>query len=236
MLKAVIFDLDGVVADSHPIHEVAWKALLAEAGLDPRTTDVDFLYAGHPRREILKHYLGLLSDSEMQHWSERKDQLYELAARGLRAKPGIPQVLSQLREAGIACALGTSAGRKRSVDSLEVMGLSSFFRIVITGDDARMPKPAPDIFLMAAEQLAVAAENCLVVEDSVAGIQAAAAAGMKCVGYTLADRSEKLRVAGPGDVISRFPLDSVRYFQSIIAVVHSAGFSSARSKPAKQRV
>src|SRR5215510_2357627 len=105
MLKAVIFDLDGVVADSHPIHEVAWKSLLLEAGLNPGSINVDFLYAGHPRLEILRHYLGSLSDSEIRHWSRRKDELYELAAKNLQAKPGIPRVLSQLRSETIACAL-----------------------------------------------------------------------------------------------------------------------------------
>src|SRR5579871_168897 len=88
MLKAVIFDLDGVVADSHPIHEMAWKALLVEAGLRPEAINVDFLYAGHPRREILKHYLGSLSDSEIQHWGRRKDELYELSAKKAAVKAG----------------------------------------------------------------------------------------------------------------------------------------------------
>src|SRR5579871_4562050 len=115
MLKAVIFDLDGVVADSHPIHEMAWKALLVEAGLRPEAINVDFLYAGHPRREILKHYLGSLSDSEIQHWGRSKDELYELSAKKLRSKPGIPRVLVQLEEAGVFRALATSAGRARAV-------------------------------------------------------------------------------------------------------------------------
>src|SRR5262249_15651856 len=108
MLKAVIFDLDGVVADSHPIHEIAWKALLAEAGLDPKSLDVSFLYAGHPRREILKHYLGDLSEAEIQHWGRRKDELYERESENLRAKPGIPRVLMELQKGGVVCALATS--------------------------------------------------------------------------------------------------------------------------------
>ena len=58
MVKAVIFDLDGVVADSHPLHEAAWKTLLVEEGMDSAALNLEFLYAGHPRREILRHYLG----------------------------------------------------------------------------------------------------------------------------------------------------------------------------------
>jgi len=215
MLKAVIFDLDGVVADSHPIHEVAWKSLLAEAGLNPDSISVDFLYAGHPRREILRHYLGTLSDSEIRHWGRRKDELYDLAAKNLQAKPGIPLALSQLRDAGIPCALATSAGRKRTLESLQLLGVSEYFSIVITGDDIRNAKPAPDIFLLAAQKLDVKAEDAVVVEDSVAGVQAAVASGMKCVGYTSEKRTAELLHAGADVVVAELPKDAVAYFQVV---------------------
>jgi HAD superfamily hydrolase (TIGR01509 family) len=238
MLKAVIFDLDGVVADSHPIHEVAWKTLLAEAGLDPNTINVDFLYAGRPRREILEHYLGSLSDSEKQHWGRRKDELYELAAKALKAKPEIARVLSQLCEADIVCALATSAGRKRSIESLGLLGLTGFFPVVITGEDVIAPKPAPDIFLLAAKKLGVLPENCVALEDSVAGVQAAVASGMKCCGYTSRERAEELRFACANDVISDFPQDAVGYFRSLLnpAVASELSSVSVHSKPAGHSV
>lgn len=217
MLKAVIFDLDGVVADSHPIHEVAWKSLLAEAGLNPDSINVDFLYAGHPRREILRHYLGTLSDLEIQHWGRRKDELYELAAKNLQTKPGIPRVLSQLRDAGILCALATSAGRQRTLESLQILNINQYFPIVITGDDVRNPKPAPDIFLLAAQKMGVEPENSVVVEDSAAGVQAAVAGGMKCVGYASVERAEELRRAGADVVLADFPKDAVSYFRSVVS-------------------
>ncbi len=217
MLKAVIFDLDGVVADSHPIHEVAWKSLLVETGLNPESINVDFLYAGHPRLEILRHYLGPLSDSEIRHWSRRKDELYELAAKHLQAKPGIPRVLSQLRSERIVCALATSAGRKRTLESLEVFGINECFSIVVTGDDVRNPKPAPEIFLLCAQNLKVKPENAVVVEDSVAGVKAAVACGMKCVGYASIERADKLREAGADDIITDFPEDAVCYFQALVS-------------------
>jgi HAD superfamily hydrolase (TIGR01509 family) len=217
MLKAVIFDLDGVVADSHPIHEVAWKSLLAEAGLHPDTVNVDFLYAGHPRRAILKHYLGTLKDSEIQHWSRRKDELYERAAKNLQTKPGIPRVLAQLHDAGIACALATSAGRKRTLESLKLLGIGQYFSVVTTGDDVQNPKPAPDIFLLAVRKIGVGPEDSVVVEDSVAGVQASVAGGMKCVGFTSAERADELRQAGADDVLTDFPKDAVRYFEVLVS-------------------
>lgn len=216
MLKAVIFDLDGVVADSHPIHESAWKTLLAEQGLDPQTINVDFLYAGHPRREILQHYLGDLSEALVERLGRRKDELYVLAAANLVAKPGIPRVLGELHTAGILLALATSAGRARTQETLAKFGIAGHFSAVVTGNDVRAAKPAPDIFLLAASKLGAAPEEAVVVEDSVAGVQAARAAGMKCVGFALPENAGSLREASADDVIIEFPKDAVRYFQNLV--------------------
>jgi len=229
MLKAVIFDLDGVVADSHPIHEMAWKALLEEAGLAPGTIDVGFLYAGHPRREILKYYLGPLSESEIQHWGRRKDELYESSAKELRSKPCIPRVLAQLQEARILCALATSAGRKRTLESLHHLKLVESFQAVVVGDDVHNAKPAPDIFLLAASKLAAKPQNAVVVEDSVAGAQAAIAAGMKCVGFASPERAGELRSAGADDVISEFPDDAVAYLRSFVIDAAVSDLSLSRT-------
>src|SRR5579859_1373980 len=226
MLKAVIFDLDGVVADSHPIHEIAWKTLLTEAGLDPDSINLAFLYAGHPRREILKHYLGELNEAEIQHWGRRKDELYEQESQHLKAKPGIPQVLSELQAAGIACALATSAGRKRTLESLQHLNLHTSFAVVVAGEDVSRAKPAPDIFLLAAQKLGVAPGNSVVVEDSVAGVQAAVAGAMKCVGFTSASRASELYSAGADEVIANFPDESLHYFQKIASSQEQTEHSS----------
>jgi HAD superfamily hydrolase (TIGR01509 family) len=217
MLKAVIFDLDGVVADSHPLHEAAWKTLLVEQGLDSATLNLDFLYAGHPRLEILRHYLGSIEPPEMERLGHRKDELYAVAAHELKTKPGIPRVLSELSGAGILCALATSAGRARAHESLEQLGITADFSIIVTGEAARSAKPAPDIFLLAAEKLGAKPQECIVVEDSVAGVAAARAAGMKCVGYALPRFAAALAEAGADDVISEFPEDSPMYFKHLVS-------------------
>jgi beta-phosphoglucomutase len=216
MLKAVIFDLDGVVADSHPIHEAAWKRLLVEQGLDSARLNLDFLYAGRPRREILRHYLGTIETQEMDRLGHRKDDLYAAAAHQLKTKPGIPRVLSELRGAGILCALATSAGRVRAHESLEHFGIEADFSVIVSGEDAGCAKPAPDIFLLAAEKLGVTAKECVALEDSVAGVAAARAAGMKCVGYALPRFAAALMEAGADDVIADFPEDAARYFRELV--------------------
>jgi len=216
MLKAVIFDLDGVIADSHPIHEAAWKALLTEQGLDPATINIDFLYAGHPRREILTHYLGALSDPIIERLGRRKDELYLRAAENLAPKPGIPRVLCELQAAGIALAIATSAGRIRTGETLAKFSISGHFSAVVTGNDVCAAKPAPDIFLLAASKLGATSEEVAVMEDSVAGVQAARAAGMKCVGYAHPERMSTLIQAGADEVITEFPLDAAQYFRRLL--------------------
>ncbi|HSC45748.1 MAG TPA: HAD family phosphatase [Candidatus Acidoferrum sp.] len=218
MLRAVIFDLDGVVADSHPIHETAWTQLLVEAGLDSKTLNLDFLYAGHPRREILQHYLGKLEPAKIEQLGRRKDELYTLAAKELRAKPGIKRALAELEAGGVLCALATSAGRVRTQETLEKFGFTSRFTVVVTGEAVRAAKPSPDIFLLAAQRLSVDFVDCVVVEDSVAGVAAALAADMACVGFAPAGpRLEELGKAGAHDLISEIPDDALGYFRRIAA-------------------
>jgi len=144
-LQAVIFDLDGVVADSHPIHEIAWTRLFLERGLDRAKLNLDFLYAGHPRRAILRHYLGDLDVSDLETLGRRKDQLYAEAATQLQPKPRIPEVIRQLNGDGIVCALATSAGRQRTYETLERFGLIGEFAAIVTGEETDTPKPAPTI-------------------------------------------------------------------------------------------
>jgi len=215
MLKAVIFDLDGVIADSHPIHEAAWKTLLAEEGLDPAKINTDFLYAGHPRREILRHYLGEISEPHAERLRIRKDELYQLAAVSLAPKPGIPRVLDELEAEGIVCELATSGARGRTLETLAKFGMTQRFAAVITGEEVRLAKPAPDIFLLAAARIEVLPEDSLVIEDSVAGVQAALAARMRCIGFAPPERFFSLREAGAHDVIADFPLDVAGFFRQV---------------------
>jgi beta-phosphoglucomutase len=227
-LKAVIFDLDGVVADSHPIHEIAWTTLLVEQGLDRATLNLDFLYAGHPRRAILKHYLGTIDVSELEALGRRKDALYADAAVLLKPKPRIPEVLRQLNEDGIVCALATSAGRARTYETLDKFGLTKEFAAIVTGQESGTPKPAPEIFLLAARRIGVDPKCCVVVEDSVAGVAAARAASMKCVGFVPAKWFTALGHAGADDLISKLPEDATSYFTAVLTANSEEPAAGAR--------
>jgi HAD superfamily hydrolase (TIGR01509 family) len=204
MLRCVIFDLDGVIADSHPVHESAWRKLLAEQGLDPRGLSMEFILAGRPRNEILRHYLGELPPETLEAHGRRKDALYAESAGSLSPMPGLLPLLEQLAERRIPAAVATSAGKRRTLETLERFGISSYFAAVVTGEDVRLQKPHPQIFELAAARLGVSPGEALVIEDSVAGVQAARRAGMRCVGYAEPRRWPELTQAGADEVISEF--------------------------------
>lgn len=215
-LAAVILDLDGVIADSHPLHEQAWKALLAEQGLDPSDINVDFLYAGRPRREILRHYLGPLPEEQAESLGRRKDELYARIADTLKPKPGLLRLLDELDAAGVPFALATCAGRKRTEDTLRQFGIAQRFAAVVTGEDASSSKPTPEIFLLATAKLGASPRQTLVIEDSVAGVEAARAAGMKCVAYVPSARHAEFTEAGADCVITDFPQPAAEFFRRLM--------------------
>jgi beta-phosphoglucomutase family hydrolase len=214
MIRGVIFDLDGVVADSHPLHEEAWRVLLSEKGLD-LPVDLSFIYSGLSRREILKHYLGPLSHAECEKLGRRKDELFSSLMHRIRVQPGLLRVLDQLRAAGIPLALATSASRARAYEILGKLGITDRFVAIVTDHDVSEPKPAPEAFLEAASRLGVSPQEAAVIEDSVAGVQAARAADMICIGYAPGSQVQALRDAGASDVISDFPDDIVTYLQHV---------------------
>jgi beta-phosphoglucomutase family hydrolase len=229
-LRAVIFDLDGVVANTHPIHLQAWKAFLAEQGLNLPDVDLNFLYAGRARNDILHYYLGPLEDLKLDSLGRRKDELYQSLVFQLQPEPELLRVLDELDSAGIPFALATSAGRVRTMETLQKFQLADRFAAVVTGQDVRVTKPAPEIFLLAASQLGVAPQECLVVEDSPAGVEAAHAAAMKCLGYAPPERVSDLLVAAADDVVSHFPRPAPAYFARLFEAGHTSDYSLQRGR------
>ena len=181
-IRGIIFDLDGVIADSHPVHEKAWRVLLQEAGRS--VSDVELAAAvrtGKTRGEILK---TLLPDRDAVALGERKNQLYYENAQQLRPVAGVIEWIKELRELSVPLAVATSVSRSRAFDTLTRFGLENTFEAVITSSEIPAGKPDPALFLAAAAALRTKPAETLVIEDSPAGVDAARAAGMPCVCYT----------------------------------------------------
>jgi len=204
MLAGIIFDLDGVIADTHTIHRHAWKQLLLELGREISDEELDFVLEGHKREEILRHFLGSLSAAEISHYGERKDELFRQSSEQLQSIPGVVGFLRQLDDAGVPKAVATCASKRRTFQVLESLGLAGCFGAVLTGDDVVKGKPDPSIFYLAAEHLRVIPDHLLVVEDSRAGVRAAKSAGMKCLGIASGVLGSRLCREGADYVVPNF--------------------------------
>ncbi|MGB3964794.1 MAG: HAD family phosphatase [Tepidanaerobacteraceae bacterium] len=182
-MKAIIFDMDGVIIDSEQFHAEISIALVEE-------------YGGKISREEFEIFLG---KTDYDIWSTLKeqfnlepsvDELMEIEKqRSLQNIHKIELVehfyefMMSAYRANYALALASSNNRAIVDKVLERFELSKYLKVAISGDDVVKGKPDPEIFLKAAEMLGVKAEKCLVIEDAFAGVQAAKAAGMKCIGY-----------------------------------------------------
>ena len=215
MLKGIIFDLDGVIVDSHAAHKQAWRQVLESLRRQVSAAQLEFVVEGHKRDEILRHFLGDLDAEEVQRLGKMKDEFYRRAAHEVKLIPGVAEFISAAQAAGLGLAVATSAGRKRAEETLRDFGLIGNLGAVITGDEVQAGKPDPAVFERAAEGLGLAAEYLLVCEDAVAGVQAAKSAGMRCLGIAAGGRRVLLREVGADWVVQDFTEMSVDEVQKL---------------------
>jgi len=182
-IKAVIFDMDGVLTDSEPLINAAAVAMFRERGVRVQPEDfTPFIGTGENRYlgGVAEKYRCTLDVAQAKH---RTYELYlERVAQELHAFPGAPELVRQCRAAGLKVALASSADRIKIDANLHQIGLPpAEWDAIVCADDVAHKKPAPDVFLAAARRLGLRPAACVVVEDAVNGIQAAKAAGMRCV-------------------------------------------------------
>jgi beta-phosphoglucomutase len=181
--QALIFDMDGVILDSNPLHRVAWDEYNRQHGVEMTEAMYQTMY-GKRNDEIIRSFLGNhLTDIEVFEHGAAKERLYRklMTPRVESALvPGVAEFIRRHKDLPMAVATN---GERANVDmALNGTGLAEFFRVAVTGADVVRPKPHPDIYLKAAELLHIAPENCIVFEDSHAGVQAGLSAGMRVVG------------------------------------------------------
>ena len=185
-LQAVIFDMDGVLVDSEPWHYEIECKLFEELGLDvPEEvhltyvgTDADHLYSDLKRRYNLS-----MSVPELIEWDSKYRVEIFREMNNIQPNPGLVDLLKEIRSCGLKIGLATSSIYELVKIILEKCGINSYFESIVTTDLAGKSKPAPDVYLMAARNIGVAPENCMVIEDSTNGIKAAKSAGMYCIAY-----------------------------------------------------
>ena len=215
MLKSVIFDLDGVIVDSHPAHVRAWNKFLLSVGKSVTQTELEFVRDGRKKEDILRHFLGDLDGCEIRAYSHKKDLFFSKEVKGVNTVAGIGELLTELSRAGLPAAVASSGSSERVHYILDLVGLRQYFAAVVTGDEVAKGKPDPAVFCKAAERLRVAPGDSLAFEDSVSGVLAARAAGMKCLGIATPPRAQRLVEAGAQDVLIDFVATSVSQIRQI---------------------
>ncbi len=192
----VIFDMDGVLADTARAHYESWQAIGQRYGVEISWEDFHETF-GQPNRRIIPLFLGReMPPEELERIDREKEEAFrDIVRDAVEPLPGAVELVRRLDEAGFRLAIGSSGPRENIEAIAGALGLRERFDAIAGAGDVERGKPAPDVFLVAAERLGTGPERCLVIEDVPAGVQAAQAAGMKCVAVTNTHAAGALRAA-----------------------------------------
>ena len=214
MPQALIFDMDGVIVDSEPLHLLATQGALAMIGRNLSEEEYYRRYVALTDRELFEILLGR-EDPQVEHLVIEKQRLYrELAASGVKPYRATVAFIERAQEV-LPLAVATGATREEAEEALKRLGIRDAFRIVVSAEDYERGKPDPAPYLLAAHLLGVPPSRCVVIEDSKEGVKAAKAAGMLCIALTHTHATAELAYADlvldslggldPRELLSRFP-------------------------------
>lgn len=185
MLKAIIFDMDGVLINTEPLHFEVWKRVFQNRGIEVSYEvykDCIGSTAKYLLELIRKNYgVDFEDDDIRREAAQMKESI--IKERGFPEISGVKEMLERLDSAGIQMAVASSSAEKYIQEAMKTLGIESFFQVLCSGENVKNPKPAPDVFLKAASEMNLRPEECLVIEDSTNGCLAAKNAGMKCIGF-----------------------------------------------------
>lgn len=193
----VIFDMDGVLVLSEDAHFESWTQVAAQHGVQ-MTRELFLSTFGQVNEDCIKTMFGPQTPAELvEHIADEKERAYRDIVRAeVPLAPGLVPLLDLLRSAGARLAVGSSAPPENVDLILDAGGLRDYFSVSVDGKQVSRGKPAPDVFLIAAEKLGLAPEHCIVIEDAPVGIQAARAAGMRAVAVATTNLVGDLEQAG----------------------------------------
>ncbi len=201
--RAAIFDFDGVLVDTIPLHHASYRQLFAEEGVEFTMDDYRRVASGAPRHRVIRAVLGDdLPAERFERLMARKEEIVLELAReqGLRPIDGVLELVDRLRREGLL--LGVASSSRTARVFLETMQLDDRFDATTDARDTELAKPDPEVFLSTAARLGVEPAQCLVFEDAPVGVVAARAAGMRVVAITSTTSAEQL--AGADWVIDSF--------------------------------
>jgi beta-phosphoglucomutase len=200
---AALWDVDGTLVDTAELHFQSWVRIAAELR-KPFTREQFAATFGQRNPEVIRHAFGPHDDVDVARIGERKEGYYRAEAqKGVQLLPGVRELLDAFEQGGFVQVVGSSAPRDNLELILELTNTGRYFQAIVSMEDTTRGKPDPEVFLVAAKKVDIPPNQCVVLEDAVAGVQAAKAAGMKCVAVTFVGHhpGDKLRAAGADRVV-----------------------------------
>ena len=216
-LRGVIFDMDGVLVDSHAVHRSAWRQFFQSLGREVSEFELDFILDGRKRSEILRHFFGDCPDPQFEEFGRRKDSIFQEMRLEASPVPGVVPMVRELHRNGTALAVATSASRNRAVSTLTELGLIDCFPVIVAGEDVVLGKPDAAVYRLACSRIAIERASLLAVEDAISGIRSAVGAGLRCIGVALHETHESLTGAGAIHVLRDFESVSAHDLECIFA-------------------
>ena len=184
-LEAVIWDMDGVIADTALYHFGAWQDVFRKR--EVAYTEEDFKHNfGRRNDTIIRDIMGgNLSGGEVEAIASEKEENYRRrVAQNIKPLPGAIELIRALREYGVKMAIASSSPMENIQLIIRGLGINDYFQVIVSGRQVSEGKPSPQGFLLAAKELEVTPENCVVIEDAIDGVSGAKRAGMKCLAVT----------------------------------------------------
>lgn len=195
-VKAVIWDMDGIIADTAQYHHNGWQIVFRKRGIN--YTKADFRRNTGKRSDtIIREVFGeKIPQNEITEIIQEKDETFrQLMGQTIKLFPGVLKLIISLKEHGFKIAIASSAPMENIQLITRSLKIDNRFDAIISGWEVTKGKPHPQTFLLAAEKLGVAAENSIVIEDAISGVTASKRAGMRCIAVTNTTSREELREA-----------------------------------------
>jgi HAD superfamily hydrolase (TIGR01509 family) len=211
-LRALLFDLDGTLADTDPLHLRAWQRCLRESGIPVNEQIYREVITGRTTPQVVRHFFPRYGDADVARFSEAKEQCFRELATGLQAMAGLQELLRGAHRAQKKTAIVTNGSRANVDYMLGVLKLDHEFDVHIYGEELHVGKPDPLPYRLALARLGVAPEEAIAFEDSPTGISSAVAAGLRTIGIASSQPEEMLLKTGADLVVEDFHDDRLSDF------------------------
>ncbi len=214
---AVIFDMDGVVADTNPFHSLAWKAFAEKYKLSLNENDLKNHVFGRTNKNIFDFLFNKsLSEDRISELANEKEIIFrELFRTKIKPLPGLISLLEDLKSNSFKIGMATSAPEENVTLIVDVLKIRKYFDAIVDPKDIVQSKPDPEIYIKCSQLLSVLPERCLVFEDSLPGIQSAIAAGIKVIGVTTTHKRDELN--NTVMTIKDFTEINVQFIKKVVA-------------------